>query len=105
MQTIQVVLDARLLKATDLAARRNRVNRSALIRQPLERYLEYLHEPELEERERRGYNAKPQQEDEFRVWEEAASWPRPWREASSPLPIPSSGQAEAGSHPDSRQLH
>ncbi len=75
--TIQVVLDAKLLKATDLAAKRRRVNRSALIRQALERHLKHLHELELEERDRRGYLARPQQEDEFRIWEEGASWPRP----------------------------
>ncbi len=75
--TIQVVLDAKLLKATDLAAKRSRVNRSALIRQALERHLKHLHELELEERDRRGYLARPQREDEYRIWEEAASWPRP----------------------------
>jgi len=77
METIQVVLDRQLLKATDLAAKRQRVNRSALIRQALERHLKHLRELELEERDRRGYLAHPQQEEEFRLWEEAASWPRP----------------------------
>ena len=77
METIQVVLDKRLLKATDLAAKRRHVNRSALIRQALERHLKHLHELELEERDRRGYLAQPQREEEFRVWEEAASWPQP----------------------------
>jgi metal-responsive CopG/Arc/MetJ family transcriptional regulator len=33
MKTIQVVLDAKLLKAADIAAKRQMVNRSALIRQ------------------------------------------------------------------------
>jgi len=75
--TIQVVLDSRLLKAADLAARRHHLNRSALIRQALERHLRHLHDLELEERDRRGYLAKPQREEEFRIWEEAASWPRP----------------------------
>ena len=36
METIQVVLDAKLLEATDLAAKRHKVNRSALIRAALE---------------------------------------------------------------------
>jgi metal-responsive CopG/Arc/MetJ family transcriptional regulator len=76
MQTIQVVLDDKLLKAADAVARRRKVNRSALIRQALERHLKHLHELELEERDRKGYLARPQQEDEFRVWEDAASWPR-----------------------------
>ncbi|MGO4883135.1 MAG: ribbon-helix-helix protein, CopG family [Bryobacteraceae bacterium] len=70
-------MDAKPLKAADRAAKRHRVNRSALIRQALERYLRHLHEMEWEDRDRRGYLAKPQQEDEFLVWEEAASWPEP----------------------------
>ena len=77
METIQVVLDRKLLKAADLAAKRYQVNRSALIRQALGRHLKYLHELELEDRDRRGYLAHPQREEEFRIWEDAASWPRP----------------------------
>jgi metal-responsive CopG/Arc/MetJ family transcriptional regulator len=77
METIQVVLDKKLLKAADLAAKRYQVNRSALIRQALDRHLKYLHELELEDRDRLGYLAHPQREEEFRVWEDAASWPRP----------------------------
>lgn len=76
METIQVVLDKKLLNATDIAARRQRVNRSALIRQALERHLKHLKELELEERDRRGYLARPQRDDEYLVWEKAASWPR-----------------------------
>jgi metal-responsive CopG/Arc/MetJ family transcriptional regulator len=77
METIQVVLDKKLLKAADLAAKRYEVNRSALIRQALDRHLKYLHELELEDRDRRGYLAHPQRDEEFRIWEDAASWPRP----------------------------
>jgi metal-responsive CopG/Arc/MetJ family transcriptional regulator len=75
METIQVVLDAKLLKATDLAAKRQKVNRSALVREALQQHLKRLHDLELEEQDRRGYLAQPQREEEFRVWEEAASWP------------------------------
>jgi metal-responsive CopG/Arc/MetJ family transcriptional regulator len=76
VETIQVVLDKKLLKAANLAAKRYKVNRSALIRQALDRHLKYLHELELEDRDRRGYLALPQREVEFRIWEDAASWPR-----------------------------
>jgi metal-responsive CopG/Arc/MetJ family transcriptional regulator len=69
-------LDKKLLKAADLAAKRYEVNRSALIRQALDRHLKYLHELELEDLDRRGYLARPQREEEFRIWEDAASWPR-----------------------------
>lgn len=75
MQTIQVVLDERLLKAADVAAKRRKVNRSALIRDALRRYLKLLRELELEEQDRRGYLAQPQRDEEFRVWEGAAAWP------------------------------
>jgi metal-responsive CopG/Arc/MetJ family transcriptional regulator len=63
------------VKATDLAAKRQKVNRSALIRQALEQHLRRMRELELEERDRRGYLAQPQREEEFRVWENAAAWP------------------------------
>ena len=75
MDTIQVVLDSKLLKATDAAAKREKLNRSALIRRALQEHLKRLRERELEEADRRGYLAQPQSEEEFRVWEEAAVWP------------------------------
>ena len=75
MKTIRVVLDTKLLKAADLAARRQKVNRSALIRHALQEHLRSLLELELEEQDRRGYVAQPQREDEIRVWEDAAAWP------------------------------
>lgn len=55
MAKINVVLDAKLLKATDSAAKRGKVSRSALIRKALEDHLKRLKVLELEERDRRGY--------------------------------------------------
>ena len=75
METIQVVLDGKLLKAADIAAKRQKVNRSALIREALQEHLKRLHLVDLEERDRRGYQAKPQRIEEYRPWEEAAAWP------------------------------
>lgn len=75
METIQVVLDEKLLKATDKAAKKEKVNRSALIRQALEEHLKRLSIRDLEERDRRGYEAKPQRKEEYQRWEEAAVWP------------------------------
>ncbi|MGA3073703.1 MAG: ribbon-helix-helix protein, CopG family [Bryobacteraceae bacterium] len=75
METIQVVLDTKLRKAADLAAKRQNVNRSALIRHALQEHLTRLRELELEAQDRRGYVAQPQPEDEIRVWEDAAAWP------------------------------
>ena len=76
MTTIQFVIDTKLLIAADLVAKRQKVNRSVLIRLALERHLKHLHELELEERDRRGYLAHPQREEEYLVWEKVASWPR-----------------------------
>jgi metal-responsive CopG/Arc/MetJ family transcriptional regulator len=75
METVQVVLGAKLLKAADLAARRQKVNRSALIRQALREHLRRLQALHLEARDRRGYEAQPQRVEEFRTWEDAAAWP------------------------------
>jgi len=75
METIRVVLDSKLLKAADVAAKRQKVNRSALIRQALQEHLDRLRELELERQDRQGYLAKPQRKEEFRVWEDSAAWP------------------------------
>ena len=75
MHTIQVVLDAKLLKAADQAAKRRKLNRSALIREALRSYIKRMHELDLEERDRRGYMAQPQRREEFDAWECAAAWP------------------------------
>jgi metal-responsive CopG/Arc/MetJ family transcriptional regulator len=75
MQTIQVVLDAKLIKAADAAAKRQKVNRSALIREALREHLKRIRQRELEERDRRGYLAQPQREEEYAGWEEIAAWP------------------------------
>ena len=74
METIQVVLDTKLLKAADIAAKRQRVNRSALIRLALQEHLRRLRMVDLEERDRRGYQAQPQRAEEYRPWEGAAAW-------------------------------
>jgi metal-responsive CopG/Arc/MetJ family transcriptional regulator len=75
METIQVVLDSKLLRAADRAARRTKLNRSALIRVALREHLKTLTMRELEERDRRGYEAQPQDENELIDWESEAAWP------------------------------
>ena len=75
METIQVVMDSKLLKAADFAAKRQKVNRSALIRQALQEHLRRLRVADLEERDRQGYQAQPQRVEEYLPWEEAAAWP------------------------------
>jgi metal-responsive CopG/Arc/MetJ family transcriptional regulator len=75
METIQVVLDKALLKAADSAAKRQKTNRSALIRQALQEHLKRLHVLDLENRDRRGYQAQPQRVEEYLPWQETAAWP------------------------------
>jgi metal-responsive CopG/Arc/MetJ family transcriptional regulator len=75
METIQIVIDSKLRQAADRAAKRTKVNRSALIRAALRQHLKQLRIKELEERERRGYEAHPDSADEWHVWEREAVWP------------------------------
>lgn len=76
METIQFVLDSELLHAAEKAARRRKVNRSVLIREALRDYLKKLEIRELEERDRRGYQLKPQHAKEIETWEAVAQWPQ-----------------------------
>jgi metal-responsive CopG/Arc/MetJ family transcriptional regulator len=75
METIQIVLDSKLLQATDRAAQRTRRNRSALVRDALREHLRKLQIRSLEERDRAGYVRHSQVDDESLVWEAEAAWP------------------------------
>ncbi|MGA2270782.1 MAG: ribbon-helix-helix protein, CopG family [Bryobacteraceae bacterium] len=75
METIQVVLDSKLLRSTERAARRAKLNRSALIRDALREHLRRLEIRELEERDRRGYEMAPREDHELSGWESEAAWP------------------------------
>lgn len=75
METIQVVIDQKLLRATDKAARRCGKNRSALVRDALRYYLKDARIQELERLDREGYQRFPDTEADLQGWEEAAAWP------------------------------
>lgn len=75
METIQVVLDKKLLRAADQAARKTKRNRSALVRDALREHLQKLAVKEMEDRDRAGYLHQPQVQDEFSTWEGEAVWP------------------------------
>jgi metal-responsive CopG/Arc/MetJ family transcriptional regulator len=75
METVQVVLDKKLLQATDKAARRTKRNRSALVRDALREHLRRLEVRALEERDLEGYSRQPQTGDESGQWETEAAWP------------------------------
>ena len=75
METVQVVLDKKLLQATDRAARRTKQNRSALVRDALREHLRKLATSALEERDRHGYSAQVEATTESGLWEAEAAWP------------------------------
>jgi len=75
METVQVVLDSELLRAANGAAKRARVNRSALIRQAIREHLKSLRMHEDEARDRRGYREHPETLGAGAAWERVASWP------------------------------
>lgn len=75
METIQVVMEAELVKEADRAARRLKVNRSALIRGALREHLKRLRHRELERQERDAYTRIPDDPTEFAVWDKVAAWP------------------------------
>jgi metal-responsive CopG/Arc/MetJ family transcriptional regulator len=75
METIQVVLDQKLLRATDKAARRAGMNRSALVRDALRQYLRDVQIQELERLDREGHQRHPDSEDDLQGWEQVTAWP------------------------------
>jgi metal-responsive CopG/Arc/MetJ family transcriptional regulator len=75
MKTIQVVLDSKLLRATEVAVRRMKLNRSALIREALRAQLKNLDIRERELRDRKGYEAIPKGSSNLSTWEAEAIWP------------------------------
>jgi metal-responsive CopG/Arc/MetJ family transcriptional regulator len=75
METIQVVLDQKLLRAADAAARRTRQNRLALIRDALRAHPRKLQIRALEDQERAAYSRQPASVEESLLWEREAAWP------------------------------
>lgn len=77
METIQVVIDAKLLQASDRAAKKAKLNRSELVRIALREHLQRLETLESEQRDERGYEKLPQSKArEESVWEAEAAWPQ-----------------------------
>lgn len=75
MQTIQIVLDEKLLKAADRAARHEKRNRSELVREALRDYLRKLEIRAMEERDRAGFEGRPSDAESAGTWEGEAVWP------------------------------
>jgi metal-responsive CopG/Arc/MetJ family transcriptional regulator len=75
METIQIVLDKKLLQATDQAARKSKQNRSALVREALREYLRRSELRAKEDRDREGYSRLPEDAADLTVWDAEAAWP------------------------------
>jgi metal-responsive CopG/Arc/MetJ family transcriptional regulator len=73
METVQIVIEKELLQATDRAARRRRLNRSALVREALRAHLRRLATEEREGRDRAGYVKSG--DAEFSPWDRVSAWP------------------------------
>jgi Predicted transcriptional regulators containing the CopG/Arc/MetJ DNA-binding domain and a metal-binding domain len=75
MEIIQVVLDKKLLQATDRMARQMKQNRSTLVREALREHLRRIEIRGLEDLDRQGYSRKPLAGGESAAWESEAAWP------------------------------
>jgi metal-responsive CopG/Arc/MetJ family transcriptional regulator len=75
METVQIVLDRKLLRAADQAARRTERDRSALVRDALREHLRRLAIRDLEKPDRAGYSKQRQTRDEASRWAAEAAWP------------------------------
>lgn len=74
METVQIVLDKKLLQATDQAARRTKRNRTASVRDALREQLPRLEICASEERDRQGYSKLAAAPNDSRLWEPEAAW-------------------------------
>jgi metal-responsive CopG/Arc/MetJ family transcriptional regulator len=75
VETIQVVLEADLLKAADRAVRKLKTNRSALFREALRAHLKRINLRERETQDREGFVRYPDSLDQPAVWDKVADWP------------------------------
>jgi metal-responsive CopG/Arc/MetJ family transcriptional regulator len=75
VRKIQILLDTKLLRAVDQAARRAGKNRSAFVRDALRYHLSRLQTLDLEHRDREGYRCHPDTGGELQGWENVTAWP------------------------------
>ena len=74
METIQVVIDSKLRQTADRLAKRKKINRSALVRDALREYVKRERIREMEERDRRAYEAQPETEEELAFGRGETAW-------------------------------
>lgn len=76
VNTIRVVIDANLLRACDRAAKKAKLNRSALVRLALREHLRRIQILDSEHRDESGYEMIPQASMAKQcAWEAEAVWP------------------------------
>ena len=75
METVQIVIEKPLLREADRAARRLKMNRSALFRAALREHLRRIRARERERVDREGYERLPQEAAEAGIWDRVTSWP------------------------------
>jgi len=74
MRTVQMTLDAHLVRAVDKAAKKLHTTRSGFTRDALRSALKEVRVKELEARHREGYKRKPVKRGEFSIWESEHVW-------------------------------
>jgi metal-responsive CopG/Arc/MetJ family transcriptional regulator len=75
MKPIQILVGDALVREMDHEARRQRIDRSKLIRRAVEKYLAEMRRVTLEGQHRAGYLRHPQRKDEVAPWERIQQWP------------------------------
>ena len=74
MERVHMVLDKDLLRATDRAARKMKVNRSVLLREALREHLRHLEIQSKEDHYREGYALRPHKGVDMSAWEAEGVW-------------------------------
>ena len=81
MKTIQMTIDETLLERVDELVEELDTNRSALIRELLERALAAHHRRELERLDEKGYQRFPSEAEEVELWLGVQDWGDEWNVA------------------------
>ena len=77
MKTIQMTLDDELVATVDRVVKKLKTTRSAFARKAFAAAIRRHRETLLQEKHRRGYEARPVTDEEFGVWEGEQEWGDP----------------------------
>lgn len=76
MKAVQILMDESLLTALDRLARRQKLDRSKLVRAAIKRYLAAAEIEAWEQNDIDAYRKKPIKQGELNSWLKAQAWPR-----------------------------